>query len=195
MKGLPGIAFSGVENCRFPRLFHTEKRQRPGVENWGRSIPDWRKINHRPETVCRMQRKSFDFLFYKRQNACIFAQNLPESCGLNYGVYRADTLLLWKTRWKKWKTSWKTRPFLHKNGGKPGGKSEKFIPDRKLHTLSGCTFVPQDPLDGCILGRKRSGFPHRGIALNAPANHGTITAENCGKTHRYRNTMRWRHPI
>ena len=26
-------AFSGVENCMFPRLFHTEKRQRPGVEN------------------------------------------------------------------------------------------------------------------------------------------------------------------
>ena len=25
--------FSGVENCNFPRLFHTEKRQRPGVEN------------------------------------------------------------------------------------------------------------------------------------------------------------------
>ena len=27
--------FSGVENCNFPRLFHTEKRQRPGVENLG----------------------------------------------------------------------------------------------------------------------------------------------------------------
>ena len=26
-------AFSGVENCMFPRLFHTEKRQRPSVEN------------------------------------------------------------------------------------------------------------------------------------------------------------------
>ena len=29
--------FSGVENCNFPRLFHTEKRQRPGVENLGAS--------------------------------------------------------------------------------------------------------------------------------------------------------------
>ena len=70
-----------------------------------------------------MQRKSFDFLFYKRQNARIFAQNLPESCGLNYDVYRADALFVvenpvekvenlmenlpfssqkrWKTRWKK----------------------------------------------------------------------------------------------
>ena len=108
-------AFSGVENCNFPRIFHTEKRRRPGVENLGPAIPDWRKINRRSGTVCRMQRKSFDFLFYKRQNACIFIQNFPESGCLNYGVYRADSFLLLKTRWKKWKTSRKTRPFLHKN--------------------------------------------------------------------------------
>ena len=50
-------------------------------------------------------------------------------------------------------------------------------------------------LTAVFLGGRCSGFPHRGIALNAPANHGTITAEKCGKTHRYRNTMRWRHPI
>ena len=109
-------AFSGVENCNFPRLFHTEKRQRPGVENLGPAIPDWRKINRRSGTVCRMQRKFFDFLFYKRQNACIFIQNFPESGCLNYGAYRADPFLLLKTQWKKWKTSRKTRPFLHKNG-------------------------------------------------------------------------------
>ena len=109
-------AFSGVENCIFPRLFHTEKRRRPGVENLRPAIPDWRKINRRSGTVCRMQRKSFDFLFYKRQNACIFIQNFPESGCLNYGVYRADPFLLLKTRWKKWKTSRKTRPFLHKSG-------------------------------------------------------------------------------
>ena len=107
---------NSVENCSFPRLFHTEKRQRPGVENLGPAIPDWRKINCRSGTVCRMQRKSFDFLFYKRQNACIFIQNFPESGCLNYGVYRADSFLLLKTRWKKWKTSRKTRPFLHKSG-------------------------------------------------------------------------------
>ena len=109
-------SFSGVENCNFPRLFHTEKRQRPGVENLGPAIPDWRKINRRSGTVCRMQRKSFDFLFYKRQNACIFIQNFPESGCLNYGAYRADPFLLLKTQWKKWKTSRKTRPFLHKSG-------------------------------------------------------------------------------
>ena len=109
-------AFSGVENCMFPRLFHTEKRQRPGVEHLGPAIPDWRKINRRSGTVCRMQRKSFDFLFYKRQNACIFIQNFPESGCLNYGAYRADPFLLLKTPWKKWKTSRKTQPFLHKSG-------------------------------------------------------------------------------
>ena len=107
---------NSVENCNFPHLFHTEKRQRPGVENLGPAIPDWRKINRRSGTVCRMQRKSFDFLFYKRQNACIFIQNFPESGCLNYGAYRADPFLLLKTQWKKWKTSWKTRPFLHKSG-------------------------------------------------------------------------------
>ena len=126
----------------FPAFSTRKNGSGPVLKTCDRFIPDWRKINHRSGTVCRIQRKSFDFLFYKRQNARIFAQNLPESCGLNYGVYRADALLLWKTRWKKWKTSWKTCPFLHKNGGKPGGKSEKFIPDRKLHTLSGCAFVP-----------------------------------------------------
>ena len=106
---------NSVENCNFPRLFHTEKRQRPGVENLGPAIPDWRKINRRSETVCRMQRKSFDFLFYKRQNACIFIQNFPESGCLNYGAYKADPFLLLKTQWKKWKTSRKTQPFLHKS--------------------------------------------------------------------------------
>ena len=168
-----------MENCNFPRLFHTEKRQRPGVENLGPAIPDWRKINRRSGTVCRMQRKSFDFLFYKRQNACIFVQNFPESGCLNYGAYRADALLLWKTRWKKWKTSWKTCPFLHKNGGKPGGKSEKFIPDRKLHTIFGCALASGERQESCISGLWGQRFS---TVLNAPANHGTITAVSCGKT-------------
>ena len=201
----------------FPAFSTRKNGSGPVLKTCDRFIPDWRKINRRSGTVCRIQRKSFDFLFYKRQNARIFAQNLPESCGLNYGVYRADALLLWKTRWKKWKTSWKTCPFLHKNGGKPGGKSGK--PHGKLALFF--TKTVENPVEkvkssfqtgnsihfpvvllcrkirltAVFLGGRCSGFPHRGIALNAPANHGTITAEKCGKTHRYRNTMRWRHPI
>ena len=100
----------------FPAFSTQKNGGGPVLKTWDRSIPDWRKINCRPGTVCRMQRKSFDFLFYKRQNACIFIQNFPESGCLNYGVYRADSFLLLKTRWKKWKTSRKTRPFLHKSG-------------------------------------------------------------------------------
>ena len=100
----------------FPAFSTRKNGSGPVLKTWGRSIPDWRKINRRSGTVCRMQRKSFDFLFYKRQNACIFIQNFPESGCLNYGVYRADPFLLLKTRWKKWKTSRKTRPFLHKSG-------------------------------------------------------------------------------
>ena len=100
----------------FPAFSTRKNGSGPVLKTWGRSIPDWRKINRRSGTVCRMQRKSFDFLFYKRQNACIFIQNFPESGCLNYGVYRADPFLLLKTQWKKWKTSRKTRPFLHKSG-------------------------------------------------------------------------------
>ena len=149
----------------FPAFSTRKNGSGPVLKTCDRFIPDWRKINRRSGTVCRMQRKSFDFLFYKRQNACIFAQNLPESCGLNYGVYRADALLLWKTRWKKWKTAWKTSLFLHKNGGKPGGKSEKFIPERKLHTIFGCDFGPKNPHECCGFGPGAVRFPRRVCAL------------------------------
>ena len=100
----------------FPAFSTRKNGSGPVLKTWDCSIPDWRKINRRSGTVCRMQRKSFDFLFYKRQNACIFIQNFPESGCLNYGAYRADPFLLLKTQWKKWKTSRKTRPFLHKSG-------------------------------------------------------------------------------
>ena len=100
----------------FPAFSTQKNGSGPVLKTCDRFIPDWRKINHRSGTVCRMQRKSFDFLFYKRQNACIFIQNFPESGCLNYGAYRADPFLLLKTQWKKWKTSRKTRPFLHKSG-------------------------------------------------------------------------------
>ena len=45
--------------------FHTENGSGPVLKTCDRFIPDWRKINRRSGTVCRMQRKSFDFLFYK----------------------------------------------------------------------------------------------------------------------------------
>ena len=180
-------------------------------------FPIWRGTESSAGTNCKKKRKSFDFLFYKRQNARIFAQNLPESCGLNYGVYRADALLLWKTQWKKWKTSWENRDFFHNSGGKPSGKSGK--PHGKLALFF--TKTVENPVEkvkssfqtgnsihfpvvllcrkirltAVFLGGRCGSFPHCGIALNATANHGTITAEKCGKTHRYRNTMRWRHPI
>ena len=100
----------------FPAFSTRKNGSGPVLKTWGSAIPDWRKINRRSGTVCRMQRKSFDFLFYKRQNACIFIQNFPESGCLNYGAYRGDSFLLLKTQWKKWKTSRKTQPFLHKSG-------------------------------------------------------------------------------
>ena len=140
------------------------------LKTCGRLIPDWRNQSGPAAAVCKKQRKCFDFLFYKRQNVRIFAQKFPEVCGPDYGAYRACAGPLWKTRWKKWKTSWKTPFFLHKNGGKPGGKSEKFIPDRKLHTIAGCIRSPAKPPCRCISGPCGCGFStgrgtasHRGL--------------------------------
>jgi len=110
------LLFSVWKTACFPAFSTQKNGSGPVLKTCDRFIPDWRKINRRSGTVCRMQRKSFDFLFYKRQNACIFIQNFPESGCLNYGAYRADPFLLLKTQWKKWKTSRKTRPFLHKSG-------------------------------------------------------------------------------
>ena len=179
----------------FPRLFHTEKRQRPGVENLGPAIPDWRKINRRSGTVCRMQRKSFDFLFYKRQNACIFIQNFPESGCLNYGAYRADPFCCGKPGGKSGKHHGKPNLFFTKAVENPVEKvKSSFQTGNSIH-FPVVLLCRKIRLTAVFLGGRCSGFPHWGIALNAPANHGTITAEKCGKTHRYRNTMRWRHPI
>ena len=61
-----------------------------GVENSAPGIPDWRKQKARAKRLCKKQRKSFDFLFYKRQNAGILAQKLPENQLLHYAVYRAE---------------------------------------------------------------------------------------------------------
>ena len=124
----------------FPAFSTRKNGSSPVLKTWGRSIPDWRKINRRLETVCRMQKKSFDFLFYKRQNAHILAHKFPECGGIHYGLYRTFLHRMWKTMWKRWKTSLETAPLFHKNGGKPGGKSEKFIPERIVHTIFGCRF-------------------------------------------------------
>lgn len=59
---------------------------------------------------------------------------------IHYGLYRTFLHWMWKTMWKRWKTSLETALLFHKNGGKPGGKSEKFIPERIVHTIFGCRF-------------------------------------------------------
>ena len=63
----------------FPAFSTRKNGSGPVLKTCDRCIPDWRKINRRSGTVCRMQRKSFDFLFYKRQNARIFAQNYQKA--------------------------------------------------------------------------------------------------------------------
>ena len=116
-----------------------------------RQIPVWKNAKPYAGANCKNKRKAFAFLFYKRQNAHIFTQKLPEYGGFHYAVYRLALHRMWKTRWKKWKTSLETAPLFHKNGGKPGGKSEKFMPERKLHTISGCHFGTENPHECCAL--------------------------------------------
>ena len=179
----------------FPAFSTQKNGSGPVLKTCGRFIPDWRKINRRSGTVCRMQRKSFDFLFYKRQNACIFIQNFPESGCLNYGAYRADPFCCGKPGGKSGKPHGKLALFFTKTVENPVEKvKSSFQTGNSIH-FPVVLLCRKIRLTAVFLGGRCSGFPHWGIALNAPANHGTITAEKCGKTHRYRNTMRWRHPI
>jgi hypothetical protein len=61
----------------------------PGVENSARGFPDWRKQKACTQPLCKKQRKTFDFLFYKKQNAGFFAQKLPENRRIHYAGYTA----------------------------------------------------------------------------------------------------------
>ena len=76
----------------FPTFSTQKNGSGPVLKTWGRFIPDWRKSYRPVGRTCKKKRKSFDFLFYKRRNVHIFAQNLPESCGLNYSAYRVCTV-------------------------------------------------------------------------------------------------------
>ena len=144
-------------------------------------FPIWRGTESSAGTNCKKKRKSFDFLLYKRQSAHFSSQKLAWIAGLHYGLYKQNQISMWKTRWKKWKTSWETGPFFHKISGKPGGKSEKFSPEWKNTTLF-C----------CEMGRSAAAFccnslsfsppvctPRRSACffLNALSNHGTITSD------------------
>ena len=170
-----------VENCSFP-AFSTRKS---GVSVLWKTqdffFPIWRGTESSAGTNCKKKRKSFDFLLYKRQSAHFSSQKLAWIAGLHYGLYKQNQISMWKTRWKKWKTSWETGPFFHKISGKPGGKSEKFSPEWKNTTLF-C----------CEMGRSAAAFCCNGLSfspsvctprrsacffLNALSNHGTITSD------------------
>ena len=117
--------------------------------------------------------------FGKKVLRPLFSPVFPSFPALEYIVYNPMLDFLWKTQWKKWKTLWENRLLFHKISGKPGGKSEKFIPDRKLHTIFGCALASGERQKSCISGLWGQRFS---TVLNAPANHGTITAVSCGKT-------------
>ena len=90
---------------RFSPHFPPEKmRLYPLLKTCGLFIPDWRKSEGLCRAGCKKKRKNLDFLFYKRRNVRIFAQKLPGFVPADYTAYMESTFLLWKTRWKKWKT-------------------------------------------------------------------------------------------
>jgi len=53
----------------------------------------------------------------------LFALIVPMENAGKYITYKNQSLHLWKTRWKKWKTPWETAPLFHKFSGKHRGKS------------------------------------------------------------------------
>ena len=145
----------------FPALFPQENKGHGRVwKTWHAKIPVRKQIRLQAGANCKKQRKTFDFLFYKRQNADVLLHDFPAKGVLHYGVYRKSSFLLWKTRWKKWKTSWETALLFHKNGGKPGGKSEKFYPRGQTVTLFGCDFGSVSAILRCRPAAKTDVFPH-----------------------------------
>ena len=164
----------------FP-TFSTRKMSRCGMwKTPGRFFPIWRGRKKYAGANCKKRRKTFDFLFYKRQSAHFSSQKLARITALHYGVYKQISVFLWKTRWKKWKTSWETGLLFHKNGGKPGGKSEKFSPEWNFDTLFGCE-INHRPAAFCCNGgpfSPQGRAPRRSARffLNGPCNHGTISS-------------------
>ena len=110
----------------------------PVVENSDRDFSNLERAKAHRGMHCEKQRKILDFLFYKRQNARINPHVFPAKDRFLYGLYKRASFLWWKTRWKKWKTSLETPLLFHKNGGKPGGKSEKILRKGGFVTLFGC---------------------------------------------------------
>ena len=148
----------------FPAFSTQKNGSGPVLKTCDRFIPDWRKINRRSGTVCRMQRKSFDFLFYKRQNARIFAQNLPESCGLNYGVYRLMPFCCGKPSGKSGKPHGKLALFFTKTVENPVEKvKSSFQTGNSIH-FPVVLLCRKIRLTAVFLGGRCGGFPHCGIA-------------------------------
>ena len=95
-------------------------------------FPIWRGTESSAGTNCKKKRKSFDFLLYKRQSAHFSSQKLAWIAGLHYGLYKQNQISLWKTRWKKWKTSWETGPFFTKSVENPVEKVKSSLRNGKI---------------------------------------------------------------
>ena len=113
----------------FPHLFNRAFLEGSGCGK----LPPRSFQNGEDKTGRREEQKKINFgvrlSFGKKENCLLFSPKLPTKRRDGYRTYKIRRKGLWKTRWKKWKTRWETGLLFHKSGGKPGGKSEKMIPD------------------------------------------------------------------
>jgi len=140
----------------------------PVVENSDRDFSNLERAKARRGMHCKKQRKILDFLFYKRQSARIFPHVFPAKDRFLYGLYKRASFLWWKTRWKKWKTSLETPLLFHKNGGKPGGKSEKILRKGGFATLFGCDGSGTEEICAVVYQHGNKVFPSPSF-LECPA--------------------------
>lgn len=102
-------------------------------------FPIWRGTESSAGTNCKKKRKSFDFLLYKGKVPTFLPRNWHESPG-DITACISETGFPCGNPVEKVENLVGNWAFFHKISGKPGGKSEKFIPERIVHTIFSCRF-------------------------------------------------------
>lgn len=151
--------------------------------------------NRQSERTVKRKENPSTFFYIKGKVPTFLPRNWHESPGCITACISKTRFPCGKPGGKSGKPHGKLALFFTKTVENPVEKVKSSFQTGKSIHFPVVLLCRKIRLTAVFLGGRCGGFPHCGIALNAPANHGTITAEKCGKTHRYRNTMRWRHPI
>ena len=100
-------------------------------------IPDWRKVYCRRDRFVKCKEKTSTFFFMKGRMSTFLPRTYQKTTS---GITACIAVPA-------------------SDCGKPGGKSEKFIPEWKFHTLYGCRKTPKKPLNSCVFRRLGKSFP------------------------------------